>query len=191
MSNNACRVCSLWKQTLAGSLTVTSLNGAGQQACVCRPTIASISAGAITLAVDKPLRGVMLDPSVRWRLDKDEVSSIFTHMRCNLMGELYSMTSCRTSCVSISGYIALVDVLASNALGRSFLPATVVIFTTTRKWYHAVHEQAPHVLLLHCQPPLPPPPPPFADSPSAVYYNAMSPISCRHHGSRTGACPAF
>lgn len=29
----------------------------------------------------------MLDPAVRWRLDKDEVSSIFTRMRCNLMGK--------------------------------------------------------------------------------------------------------
>lgn len=69
-------------------LTMTTMNLAGQQACVCRPTIASISTGVITLAVDKPLRGAMLDPTVLWRIDKDEVSSIFTRMRCNLMGKI-------------------------------------------------------------------------------------------------------
>ena len=59
----------------------------GEQACVQRPIISSISAQAVTLAVDKPLRGSMLSAEVRWRIDKDEVSSIFTRMRCNLLGE--------------------------------------------------------------------------------------------------------
>ena len=88
---------------MADTLIVTSSIGAGQQACVCRPTIASISAGVITLAVDKPLRGAMLDPTVRWRLDKDEVSSIFTRMRCNLMGNVYMMPVSRATCVSLCG----------------------------------------------------------------------------------------
>lgn len=52
-----------------------------------RPIVSSISAQAVTLAVDKPLRGSMLSAEVRWRIDKDEVSSIFTRMRCNLLGK--------------------------------------------------------------------------------------------------------
>ena len=52
-----------------------------------RPTVSAISAQSVTLAVEKPLRGSMLSPEVRWRIDKDEVSSIFTRMRCNLLGE--------------------------------------------------------------------------------------------------------
>ena len=59
---------------------------AGQQACVCRPTISALTADSITLAVDKPLRKCMLSSEVCWRIDKDEVSSIFTRMRCNLFG---------------------------------------------------------------------------------------------------------
>ncbi len=57
-----------------------------------RPIISSISAQAVTLAVDKPLRGSMMSAEVQWRIDKDEVSSIFTRMRCNLLGE----TRCST-----------------------------------------------------------------------------------------------
>jgi len=64
----------------------------GEQACVQRPVISSISAQAVTLAVDKPLRGSMLSAEVRWRIDKDEVSSIFTRMRCNLLGETHCPT---------------------------------------------------------------------------------------------------
>ena len=60
---------------------------AGEQACVSRPIVASISAQSVTLAVEKPLRGAMLAAEVQWRIDKDEVSSIFTRMRCNLLGE--------------------------------------------------------------------------------------------------------
>ena len=41
----------------------------------------------------------MLDPAVRWRLDKDEVSSIFTRMRCNLMGK----RACATTLENILG----------------------------------------------------------------------------------------
>ena len=64
----------------------------GEQACVQRPVISSISAQAVTLAVDKPLRGSMLSAEVRWRIDKDEVSSIFTRMRCNLLGATHCPT---------------------------------------------------------------------------------------------------
>ncbi|KAL0030927.1 hypothetical protein WJX79_001622 [Trebouxia sp. C0005] len=66
-----------------GDMVILSIEG--EQACVQRPTISSISAEAVTLAVDKPLRGSMLSAEVRWRIDKDEVSSIFTRMRCNLL----------------------------------------------------------------------------------------------------------
>ncbi|KAL0046566.1 hypothetical protein WJX82_003944 [Trebouxia sp. C0006] len=66
-----------------GDMVILSIEG--EQACVQRPIIASISAQAVTLAIDKPLRGSMLSAEVRWRIDKDEVSSIFTRMRCNLL----------------------------------------------------------------------------------------------------------
>ena len=52
-----------------------------------------MTAEAVTLAVDKPLRGSMLSSEVRWRMDKDEVSSIFTRMRCNILGQ-----SCFNAC---------------------------------------------------------------------------------------------
>ncbi|DBA90758.1 TPA: DNA replication endonuclease-helicase Dna2, variant 2 [Trebouxia sp. C0004] len=66
-----------------GDMVILSIEG--EQACVQRPVISSISAQAVILAVDKPLRGSMLSAEVRWRMDKDEVSSIFTRMRCNLL----------------------------------------------------------------------------------------------------------
>ena len=60
----------------------------------------------------------MLESNVRWRIDKDEVSSIFTRMRCNLMGKTYGVLSgsvlivgCASvrsdGCVSFVGYTLL------------------------------------------------------------------------------------
>ena len=89
----------------------------------------------------------MLDPAVRWRIDKDEVSSIFTRMRCNLMGEA------RTKhVVDILHYSCGCACKQSHGPHR---PATGSIGTGSEQ-YHAVYKQAIQALISQpCSPPAP------------------------------------
>ncbi|KAK9824153.1 hypothetical protein WJX72_008129 [[Myrmecia] bisecta] len=72
-----------------GELTVLSIEG--HQAGVARGVVHHISATTIALSLQRPLRTALVSeahvgPPRRWRVDRDDVSSIFTRMRRNLIG---------------------------------------------------------------------------------------------------------
>ena len=52
-----------------------------------RPVVHSVDAELLVLTLQKPLREAMTSPLIRWRLDRDEVASVYVQLRGNLLGE--------------------------------------------------------------------------------------------------------
>ena len=47
----------------------------------------SVDAELLVVTLQKPLREAMTSPLIRWRLDRDEVASVYVQLRGNLLGE--------------------------------------------------------------------------------------------------------
>ena len=78
--------CPVLQHVAAKVLSVSS-GPAGLHACVARPVVHSVDAEMLMLTLQKPLREAMTSPLIRWRLDRDEVASVYVQLRGNLLGE--------------------------------------------------------------------------------------------------------
>ena len=74
-------------QHAAANISTVHCGPAGLHACVARPVVHSVDAEQLVLTLQKPLREAMTSPLIRWRLDRDEVASVYVQLRGNLLGE--------------------------------------------------------------------------------------------------------